>query len=301
VKNIDKKEWYTMMRIIMVFLSFILLTGCTAVETNQPNGDSQDEKNSTAIQLETKLEAIQKDEKVVFNLTLSNVGSEDAELTFSSGQQFEIVVKNEDNKEVYRYSEGRMFTQALITEQIKAGEQLEWKIEWDQKTNSNLVANGEYTVSAEVLANPTDESVTIDGVQLQQTISIVIENSNTSQGEENEETGSNGTDTEDLENKAFRNIKVEGESGEYTVTGEARVFEGVFGYSVSDGHKYYIEEETKKVEQGAPNWSPFTIEISIPKDKLPVNGTIMLELYVESAKDGSKVDQLYVPLEKINK
>jgi uncharacterized protein YceK len=290
-----------MMRIMMVFLSFILLTGCATVETNQSNKDSQEEESPTTIQLETKLEATQLEDKVVFDLTLTNKGSEDVELTYSSGQQFEITMKDEDSKEIYRYSEGKMFTQALVTEVIKAGEQLDWSIEWDQKTDgSRLVADGNYTVTAEVLAKTSDESTTIDTEQLQHTISMSIENSDTSQEKENKETGTDEVKIEDLENKAFRNIKVEGEYGEYTVTGEARVFEGVFGYSVSDGHQYFIEE-FKQVDEGAPNWSAFTLEISISEDELPVNGTVMLELYEESAKDGSKVNELNVPLDRIKK
>jgi uncharacterized protein YceK len=291
-----------MMRIMMVVLSFILLTGCGSVETNQSKKEPQGDK-SVIIDLETKLEANQLEDKVVFDLTLANVGSEDMELLFSSGQQFEIIVKNEENQEVYRYSDGKMFTQALQTKLIKAGKHIAWSIEWDQKTDGKLVPNEEYTVMAEVLAQPGDEAVTIQTEQLQISKSMTIENVDMSQEEETEvkdETGSDEVNIEDLENKAFRGLKVEGEYGEYTVTGEARVFEAVFGYSVSDGYQYYIED-FKQLNEGAPSWSPFTIEISISEEQLPVNGTVMLELYEESAKDGSKVNQLFVPLERIVK
>jgi uncharacterized protein YceK len=291
-----------MMRVMMVVLSFILLTGCTTVETNKSEKKTQGEKN-TAVKLETKLEVNQLGDKVVFDLTLTNVGSEDIDLLFSSGQQFEVVVQNENNQEVYRYSEGKMFSQALQNKLIQSGKHIAWKVEWDQKTDDKLVPNGEYTVMAEVLAQPGDETVTIQTEQLQTSKSMTIENADLSQEEERvekDQTGSDEVNIKDLENKAFRNLKVEGKLGQYTVTGEARVFEAVFGYSVSDGHQYYIEE-FKQLDGGAPNWSPFTLEISISEDQLPVNGTVMLELYEESAKDGSKVNQLFIPLEKIIK
>lgn len=268
---------------MMVVLSFILLTGCATVETNQSSDEAQGEKNP-AVHLETNVELKQLEDHIVFDLTLTNVGSEDVELLFSSGQQYEITVKDENNQDVYRYSEGKMYTQALETKVIKTGEKINWNVEWDQKEEGQFLPNGEYTVTAEVLAKPSDETITIDKEQFQHTISMSIDD----------------IIIENLENKAFRNLKVEGELGQYSVTGEARVFEAVFGYSVSDGHKYYIEEFIQ-IENGAPSWAPFTIEISISEDQLPVNGTVMLELYEESAKDGSKVNQLFVPLERIIK
>jgi hypothetical protein len=98
------------------------------------------------------------------------------------------------------------------------------------------------------------------------------------------------------ENKAFRNVKVTGSMGKYTITGEARVFEATMNYAVSDGHNYLVEDFIT-VDMGAPEWSPFTLEINIPKEKLPVNGTLMLELFEYSAEDGSVINSFNIPLE----
>jgi len=102
------------------------------------------------------------------------------------------------------------------------------------------------------------------------------------------------------ENTAFRNIKISGSDGVYKVTGEARVFEAVMQYAVSDGHSYLLEK-SHTLQKGAPAWSAFTLNISIPKEKLPVNGTLTIELFEYSAKDGSPVNVLIKPLESFPK
>lgn len=101
---------------------------------------------------------------------------------------------------------------------------------------------------------------------------------------------------EPTENNAFRNIKASGSSGIYKITGEARIFEANMSYAVSDGHTYILEKNYQ-LKAGAPAWSAFTLDIVIPKEKQPVNGTLSLELFEYSAKDGSRVNILTVPLE----
>ncbi len=108
------------------------------------------------------------------------------------------------------------------------------------------------------------------------------------------------TFVEPKENAAFRNVQATGSDGQYTVTGEARVFEAVMHYAVSDGHNYLLEE-SYMLDEGAPEWSAFTLEIAVPPDQRPVNGTLVLELFEYSAKDGSQVNTLNVALESFEK
>ncbi|MDQ6420572.1 Gmad2 immunoglobulin-like domain-containing protein [Paenibacillus sp. LHD-117] len=97
-------------------------------------------------------------------------------------------------------------------------------------------------------------------------------------------------------NNAFCNIRVSGSGGQYIVSGEGRVFEAVMNYSVEDGHNYLLENH-HMLDEGAPAWSPFTLDIVIPPEKLPANGTLTLELFEYSAKDGSRINVLSIPLE----
>lgn len=98
------------------------------------------------------------------------------------------------------------------------------------------------------------------------------------------------------QNNAFRGIVVSGKGGQYTVTGEGRVFEATMSYAVEDGH-YYLIEKNVQLDDGAPAWSPFKLDIAIPKHQLPSNGALTLELFEYSAKDGTRINVLSVPLE----
>lgn len=97
-------------------------------------------------------------------------------------------------------------------------------------------------------------------------------------------------------NNAFCDVKVTGSAGHYTVTGKGRVFEGVMQFAVEDGHDYLLEGH-QQLEEGAPAWAPFSLEITIPSEQLPANGTLTLELFENSAKDGSRINELSIPLE----
>ena len=98
------------------------------------------------------------------------------------------------------------------------------------------------------------------------------------------------------ENTAFRQVKVSGSNGSYTVTGEARIFEANMSYALSDGHRYLLEAH-HTLGAGAPAWSPFELKIELEPDQIPQNGTITIELFEYSANDGSKINVLIVPLE----
>jgi hypothetical protein len=99
-----------------------------------------------------------------------------------------------------------------------------------------------------------------------------------------------------IENQAFRNIVVSGFQGNYAVTGEASVFEGTIQYEVEDGH-FVLLQGFATASAGGPAWGTFTINIQIPEGNLPQNGLLRLVLFEESAKDGSRINELLVPLE----
>lgn len=98
------------------------------------------------------------------------------------------------------------------------------------------------------------------------------------------------------ESQAFRNVSVTGSRGNYVVTGEARVFEATIQYEVEDGH-FLLQQGFVTASEGAPGWGAFTIDIRIPEESLPANGTLMLILFEESAKDGSRLHETPVLLE----
>jgi hypothetical protein len=93
------------------------------------------------------------------------------------------------------------------------------------------------------------------------------------------------------QNNAFMEVTInEGEA--IVITGKARVFEGSFQYAVvSNGE--VLKGGTYQTD-GAPAWGPF--EITVGKEYAKAG--VVFELFVYSAKDGSKIDVLEIPLNK---
>jgi hypothetical protein len=236
-----------------------------------------------------------------FILELLNNSEETMEIGFSSGQQYEIIVRNKDtNEEVYRFSEGKMFTEALIFKELASKESLTWYVDWE----FGSLPPGSYVVTATLMPLNINE-IPIDGTpfvkeeefQIKETINEPSkENGNDNPDNSKKET----TRTFDIANNAFRNLKVTGSDGFYTVTGEGRVFEAVFSYHIEDGNQILQEETFFPLNEGAPAWSPFEINIELSKDKLPANGTVTIVLYERSAKDGSPTNEIVLPLEQFN-
>jgi hypothetical protein len=286
---------------IVVCLGLLVISGCGTSATGGSNADqTKDEQQGLEKSvLDTSLEMTLKDGKVIFEIGLTNEGKEALELPFSSGQLFEITVTNESGQEVYRYSEGRMFTMALQNIEIDAGKTLTWVEEWDISAEKDLSA-GQYTAEVAILVQP-DEFVgaeSIDTEMLKTTGTLLLEESDLPMEDSSLPAGEDNTmpaDGEIIENEAFRNIMVREENGQYTVTGEARVFEATVSYAVTDGHNYIIED-FETASEGAPGWGEFKLEIDIDENDTPENGTFILELFEYSAKDGSKINILQVPL-----
>lgn len=74
---------------------------------------------------------VQTDGEVRFALLVTNNAEKRMELTFPSGQTHDIVVLDDAGREVWRWSEGRMFTQALQNRILDANETVAYAGAWD--------------------------------------------------------------------------------------------------------------------------------------------------------------------------
>ncbi len=107
------------------------------------------------------------EDKVVFDFELVSHYEQAKEVNFSSGQQFEISVTNEAGEEVYRYSDDKFFTEALISKVIQQGETIKWQDEW-QMTNKKgeKLTSGKYKAQIKILLLQEDGKEAIEENQL---------------------------------------------------------------------------------------------------------------------------------------
>src|SRR5205085_8723309 len=81
-------------------------------------------------------------------LHVVNTSKRRVELNFPSGQTYDFVVLDSVGRELWRWGSGRMFTQALRSTLLGAGESLDFEETWD----TALLPPGRYTARA-VLAS----------------------------------------------------------------------------------------------------------------------------------------------------
>lgn len=98
-----------------------------------------------------------------------------------------------------------------------------------------------------------------------------------------------------LENEAFRVFEPEENAvvgNEFTVRGEARVFEANVLYEFEDGHNI-LDEGFVTASAGAPEWGEFEITISFDETAND-SGTVIL--YEEDMENGERVNELMIPV-----
>ena len=81
--------------------------------------------------------------EVRFALHVTNRADKNLELMFPSGQTHEFIVTDETGHEVWRWSEGRMFTQALQSKLLAGTETTTYAESWQPGTRT-----GRFTVTA---------------------------------------------------------------------------------------------------------------------------------------------------------
>lgn len=89
---------------------------------------------------------------VRLTLTLTNPGDTDITLSFRSSQQADFVIRSGE-EEIWRWSDGRMFAQALTQMRLRPHERREIDATWDQKDREGrAVPAGSYEAVALLLA-----------------------------------------------------------------------------------------------------------------------------------------------------
>lgn len=140
-----------MKRILCIWLIMMIgLVGCgTSDEVTETisEGEQGGEEVST---LATSLKVDKEEDKLAFTLSLTNKGNETVTLEFPTGQLFDFIVVNEKSEVVYKYSEGMMFTQAIVQKNLGPNETMTFTDEWDLMVDGERVPPGRYRVLGEL-------------------------------------------------------------------------------------------------------------------------------------------------------
>jgi Intracellular proteinase inhibitor len=151
---------------IILCLILLILCGCSdeksIVSTNTDVKESEKEEVEEKEDLELLFDVSIVNNKAQFIITLTNNSNELKKLEFPSSQKYEIIITDDNDQEVYRYSEGRMFTQAIEYALIKQNESIQWEEQWEYK---NLTP-GIYKVTISILANNEEELVATKSLQI---------------------------------------------------------------------------------------------------------------------------------------
>jgi hypothetical protein len=107
---------------------------------------------SLQVELSTDHETYNPGEDIQLTLTITNSGSAPAVFNFLTGQRYDFAAR-QDDREVWRWSKNRAFTQALSSVTVGVGETLRFREAWTGVDNANQpVPPGTYTVVGWVTA-----------------------------------------------------------------------------------------------------------------------------------------------------
>mgnify|MGYP006198833743 CR=1 FL=1 len=114
------------MRAEAMLVAGLVLAGCAGSSGERGSGDAgmSDVLSAT---VEVKLQG----ETIRLLLHVTNTGEEAVDFTFPSSQRFEFEVRDGTGAEVWRWSEGIMFTQAITEATLGPGETWEFSAEWE--------------------------------------------------------------------------------------------------------------------------------------------------------------------------
>ena len=120
--------------IFIIGLSILLTVEVQASDLGKSKAPPDTEKKPSPLQVSLLTDQLVylPGEAVHLTLTLTNTSNADITLSFRSSHQTDFVIQR-DEHEIWRWSEGRMFAQALTVMKIKPKGRRKIDVIWDQK------------------------------------------------------------------------------------------------------------------------------------------------------------------------
>lgn len=168
--------------IILGIISYLFVTMNVAKENRAP--DTQDTSDNSGdrtieavkaidhfkIYFRLPSDRVKLGNKLALTLSVENTDSETHELSFNSSQRFDFWLEDSSGREVWRWSDGRVFAQMLETIDIKLGESISYAEDWPlMDSNGTVVEPGNYTVFAKIVANELKSEELKQGITVEPT------------------------------------------------------------------------------------------------------------------------------------
>lgn len=118
-----------------------------------------------------ELRANQAGEEIQIELKVVNEDERDHTLAFTSGQRYELLLRNAHGSEVYRFSDDRVFMMAITYEEFSPNE----KKSFLEQINAAELPAGTYTLEAELLVAAIDNEPLPEGEAFRRQVSVEVE------------------------------------------------------------------------------------------------------------------------------
>lgn len=105
-----------------------------------PDEPARVTRATAANPLATTLHVSPAGEAVRFAFAVTNEGKKKLELRFPDGRTHDVVVLDSLGREVWRWSEGRLFTQAMQNRVLRTADALRYEEEWEAPAPGRYVA-----------------------------------------------------------------------------------------------------------------------------------------------------------------
>jgi hypothetical protein len=103
----------------------------------------------TGPSITTALDVRQRGHQLAFTFSITNNAKKKLELVFPSGHTHDLVVVDAAGEEVWRWSTGRMFTQALQNRVLSTGDTLTYEMIWTPTAESGTALTAVATLLSE--------------------------------------------------------------------------------------------------------------------------------------------------------
>jgi hypothetical protein len=134
---------------LVILSTLFVLGGCI-----QENGDSNNNAKDFVVTIKTidkhdqDSKSFVQGEEINIILSIKNISSETKSLNFSSGKQYDFVIKDGAGTEVWRWSNGMAFIQSLTSYNLSSGETRTITYKWNQMISDygTMIPIGSYVL-----------------------------------------------------------------------------------------------------------------------------------------------------------